>query len=124
VKTKDFFNNDFSGNGNVVAVDAADADQIGEELQVSGTAADGRLSYLAGVYLFDGEEARRTSRGRRSSRRCCRSPCRSRRARSEAETDSTSVFAQFDYRFTDALKATVGVRYTEDRKKFDFSLRR
>ena len=39
----------------------------------------------------------------------------------KAKTDSTSVFAQFDYRFTDALKATVGVRYTEDRKKFDFS---
>ena len=120
VKTKDFFNNDFSGNGNVVAVNAADADQISEELQVSGTAADGRLSYLAGVYLFN-EKGTQDFAWATFFPPLLPVAVPISTSSIKAKTDSTSVFAQFDYRFTDALKATVGVRYTEDRKKFDFS---
>lgn len=120
VKTKDFFNNDFSGNGNVVAVNDADAEQISEELQISGTAADGRLNYLAGVYLFN-------EKGTQAFAWATYFPpllpvaVPISTSAIKAKTDSTSAFVQLDYRLTDALKATVGVRYTEDRKKFDFS---
>lgn len=120
VKTKDFFNNDFSGNGNVVAVNTADADQMSEELQLSGTAADGRLDYLAGVYLF-------TEKGTQAFAWATFFPpllpvaVPISTSAIRAKTDSTSAFVQMSYHITDALKATAGVRYTEDRKTFDFT---
>jgi iron complex outermembrane recepter protein len=38
-----------------------------------------------------------------------------------AKTKSLAAYAQFDYNVTDALKLTAGVRYTEDKKDFQFA---
>ncbi|MCR8922344.1 TonB-dependent receptor [Dasania sp. GY-MA-18] len=38
----------------------------------------------------------------------------------EVETESWSVFGQFDYQLTDALMLTMGLRWTEDEKTNDF----
>ena len=40
VKTEDFFSNDFSGNGLVMAANTAEAEQLSEELQLLGKGAD------------------------------------------------------------------------------------
>ncbi|MFT3725667.1 MAG: TonB-dependent receptor, partial [Hyphomonadaceae bacterium] len=36
------------------------------------------------------------------------------------ETDSYAVFGQVDYKFTDRLTATVGLRYSSDDKSFKY----
>ena len=119
VKTEDFFSNDFSGNGLVMAANTAEAEQLSEELQLLGKAFDDKLSYLVGLYVFNesGDQAFSWA-----SYLPPIIPVAVPVSTSliEAETDSYSAFAQFDYQLTDALKATAGIRYTKDSK--DFSL--
>ena len=120
VKTLDDFTNDFSGNGNVMAANDAEAEQLSEELQLLGSA--GNFNYLAGLYFFDeegtqllawnsyfgapGSPAFPISTGLIS-----------------ATSKSFSAFAQVDFRVTEALKLTGGVRYTEDEKTFKLDWR-
>jgi iron complex outermembrane receptor protein len=119
VKTEDFFSNDFSGNGLVNGANTAEADQWSEEVQLLGKAFDDKLSYLVGLYVFNekGDQAFSWSSYLPPILPAA-VPVSS--SVIKAETDSYSAFAQVDYNFTDALKATAGIRYTKDSK--DFSL--
>ena len=119
VKTEDFFSTDFSGTGRVNGANVADVDQVSEELQLLGKAMDDRLNYLVGVYLFQ-EKADQTFAWNLSFPPFIPVAVPFSNSFINAETTSYSIFAQLDYDITDALKATVGMRYTQDDKKFDF----
>jgi iron complex outermembrane recepter protein len=90
--------------GNIVK-----SEQISEEVQILGTTLDGKLDYIVGAYYFfeDGVQTGYV-------------PSLGGPARTNigaATNVSKSLFAQFDYAITDKLKATVGGRYTWDRRE-------
>lgn len=113
VNTKDFFSTDFSGVGLVVGAGDADADQYTQELQLQGNAFDERLSYILGAFYLKEDSTQDFAW-------IFFTPAST--SALEAETTSKSVFGQVDFNFTDALKATVGLRWTEDQKEFDISI--
>ena len=116
VKTEDAFSTDFSGNGLVNGANVADVDQISEELQVVGSAMDDRLNYIVGAYLFEEEGDQGFAW---NSYAGVGSPFPVSTSRITAKTTSYSLFGQIDYQITDALKATAGLRYTNDDKDFN-----
>ncbi len=113
VDTDDFFNTDFSGTGRIIAGTNANASQFTQELQVQGTASDGRLNYLAGLFYLDESADQRFGWAFITP---------SSVSDIAITTESISVFGQLDFSVTEALKFTAGVRYTEDQKDFDMSI--
>jgi len=109
VNTKDFFSTDFSGLGAIVGASNVDTDQWSEELQIQGSALNDRLNYLGGLYYFN-------ERGDQDFGWYFIVPVSTSQIR--AETDSYAVFGQVDYKLTEALKATLGVRWVRDEKTF------
>jgi len=109
VNTKDFFSTDFSGVGAIVGASDVDVDQWSEELQIQGTALNDRLNYLGGLYYLN-------EKGSQDFGWFFLIPVST--SQIDAETDSYAVFGQVDYKITDALKATVGVRWVRDEKTF------
>jgi iron complex outermembrane receptor protein len=116
VKVEDFFSTDFSGVGVTVGSAEIDDDHWSQELQLQGTAFSDRLNYIVGVYYFKEE-------GEQDFGWRILAPLST--SQIDAETESYAVFAQLDYQFTDRLKGTAGVRWSEDKKDFglDFQLR-
>ena len=115
VKTDDYFTNDFSGNGNVMAANDAGAEQWSEELQISGSTDS--LNYLVGVYFFDEDSTQLLNwNSYFGVPGGAVLPISS--GNIKATSKSTSAFAQIDYKLSDALKLTAGVRYTQDKKTF------
>jgi iron complex outermembrane receptor protein len=90
-------------------VDTFDADQLSQEIQISGEAWDGRLDWLAGFYYFEHDGLNLDD--------VEFTPVR---VLSGAKIDdrSTAGFAQVTFDVTDKLALTGGLRYTKDTKKF------
>ncbi|MEO8445592.1 MAG: TonB-dependent receptor, partial [Gammaproteobacteria bacterium] len=109
VDTQDFFSTDFSGVGAIVGASKIDHQQLSEELQIQGTAFNDRLNYLAGLYYFN-------ETGNQDFGWFFIVPVST--SQIKADTDSYAVFGQADYKITDALKATLGVRWVRDEKTF------
>ncbi len=109
VRTQDFFSTDFSGVGTVIGASDVDTNQWSQELQILGNALNDRLSYLAGLYYL-----RET--GDQDFGWYFLIPVST--SQIDAETDSYAVFGQVDYKITDALKATLGLRWVRDEKDF------
>ena len=116
VKTADFFSTDFSGESQVLGASNPNARQYSEELQVSGTAMGDKLDYLAGVYWFD--EKGSQDFGWNITRSFFNVGPVSTTTESMT-SKSVLVFGQGSYQFNDALKATLGARWTQDKKTFD-----
>jgi iron complex outermembrane receptor protein len=100
-------------------------DQTSHELQLSGDAMDGRLSYVVGIYYFeeDGREA--------IPNQIAFAPPLSgppdfffQYIDRFIDNDSQAVFGQVNFDLTDSLTLTVGARYTESNKHFDLLTRR
>ena len=89
--------------------DIMEQEQVSQEFQLSGIAADGRLDWTVGVYYFneDGKNINPVN-------------FRIAHARSGGYFDNESVaaFGQGIWSFTDSLRLTAGVRWTEDTRKF------
>ncbi len=83
--------------------------QISQELQVTGTALDERLDYVAGVYLFD--EKSRAFLGDFIFQFLYF------RKDIDVRTKSAAAFGQINFQLADQLTAIVGGRYTRDRKR-------
>lgn len=85
-------------------------ENFSQELQLSSTAFDGRLSYLAGFY-YSSEEGRQVF------------PVLFRDFGFDSggliDDNSWAVFAQGTYDITDKLALTAGVRYTDETRRFD-----
>jgi iron complex outermembrane recepter protein len=87
--------------------------QFSEELQLAGTA--GRLDWIGGLYYF------RESGSERSDSAIFYNTPIAAYARSLATyvSESKGVFAQVNYRITDELRVTGGVRYTWDKRSIN-----
>lgn len=113
VNTKDTFTNDFSGYGLIEAGSDINADQFSEELQVHGNAFGDRLAYFGGVYYLNETASQDWGWyffGPAST------------SKVKIKTESISAFGQADFKITDALSTTLGVRWTQDDKNFDTSI--
>ncbi|MBW7929848.1 MAG: TonB-dependent receptor [Gammaproteobacteria bacterium] len=117
VKTKDFWDTDFSGRGRIHGASWADVDQWTEELHLSGKAFDSRMNYLLGLYYLNerGDQELGWALG-------AMGPAAS-NGQMRTKTDSYAVFGQLDYLITDALKATAGIRWAKDDKEFSYAFR-
>jgi iron complex outermembrane receptor protein len=112
-----------------------------EELQVQGNAADGRLTYQAGLYFEHSTPGQLTASESPSigavcltsvaftnlaTTRCMSGPAGPNKG--SIEFINMAAYGQATYALTDQLKFTAGIRYTYDRAKgmaqgFDFSYR-
>jgi iron complex outermembrane receptor protein len=113
VNTDDFFTTDFGGVGRIMAGTTAESDQFTQELKLQGTTLDDKLNYIAGVYYLH-EDAEQVFSWRFIT------PAST--SNIDLTVKNISVFGQFDYYLTDALKATAGIRYARDKKDFDESI--
>lgn len=93
----------------------ADNEQISEELQLQGST--NRLTWVAGLFLFQ-ENGEESTQGWQLSPVWppTRGPSF---ADADVENKSRSVFGQGTYELTDALKLTLGARWTEDSRELD-----
>jgi iron complex outermembrane receptor protein len=115
VKVEDRFSTDFSGLGVTIGAATIDDHHFSQELQLQGTALGERLNYIVGAYYFDEE-------GEQDFGWRIVTPVST--SQIDATTKSYAVFGQADYRLTDALKATAGVRWVEDKKTFGLDYQR
>ena len=90
-------------------------EQFTQEFQLTGSAFDDRLKYVAGLYFFEEE-------GIDNVFVPLYGPPGAALLNNLAVVDNSSeaIFLQIDYDFTDALSGTFGVRRTEDEKQFDY----
>jgi len=85
-----------------------DYEQLSHELQWIATR--DRMNWVAGLYYFEDEGE---TNGSQSFTLFSQPPQQSNYA---ADTEAWAVFGQLDYQVTDQLTATVGVRYTEEKR--------
>ncbi len=118
VDTSDFWANDFSGSGAILASIGTDSGQFSQELQLQGSAIDDRLNYILGAFYFEEDSTQDigwffASVGGTVSRSSI-----------DVSTESYAVFGQADYAITDRLNITGGIRWISDEKdwQFDFQL--
>jgi len=111
----DFFSTDFSGNSvnPFTFVGAADieSDQFTQELQLLGTAFDDRMNYLVGAFYLteDAQQAFGWNFNGPLSQSLI-----------QTEVESIALFGEATFQFTDKLSGTLGLRWTEDSKDFEF----
>ena len=122
VKTEDYFHTDVSGNtafpgelfGGIGGTEV-DSDQITQEFQLLGSIGE-NLNYIFGFFYLN-EDADQFF-GWNFPNFFVPGPTSN--SRFNVETDSIAVYGEGSYNFTEALKLTLGVRWTEDDKDFDY----
>ncbi len=89
-------------------------EQFSQEFRLSGEAGD--LSWLVGFYYIDYDVDG-------SQSRCAPSGCDTNRppVLYSLETESYALFANTDYRFSDELSLTLGLRYTQEDKEYNLN---
>jgi len=112
VHTEDFFSTDFSGVGTIIGASDVDTDQWSQELQVQGTTLNDRLTYVGGLYYLHED-------GDQDFGWYFLLPVST--SQINATTDSYAIFGQVDYKITDALNATLGLRWVRDEKDFSIA---
>ena len=111
---KDFFNTDFNGTGAIMAASTVKSNQFSQELQLQGKLIDDRLDYTTGAYYLK-ERASQTFAWQFFT------PTSTSLERSTIE--SVALFGQGNFKVTDALKATAGVRWVHDKKTYFLDFR-
>jgi len=111
-ETEALFNRDADGSPLTITHGSNDFDheQFSQEFQLVGSALNGNLDWIAGVYYFR-EEATDFFRAPITF------PFGTGILNSEVENESIAAFGQVTYRFNDQLAVTAGIRYTEDDKE-------
>jgi iron complex outermembrane receptor protein len=84
--------------------------QTSHELQAIGSALDNNLKYVLGLYYFKDDG---TTRGAQLFSLFGTGPVRSEYA---SNTKAKAIYGQIDYTFVEGLTATLGLRYTSERK--------
>lgn len=120
VKVEDQFSTDFSGRGATAGAALVDDHHFSQEFQIHGSLGD-RLDYIAGVYYFKEEGTQ--DFGWHLVIPTSAVPIQS-TSQIDSETESYAAFLQGDLKITDALKATAGIRWSEDKKKFGLDFQR
>jgi iron complex outermembrane recepter protein len=93
-----------------------DSEQISQEFQLSSTG-DGRLDWIIGAFYLD--EQSTTFSGLAFELGVPPPAINGILIDGESNTQSYSIFAQGTYDFTDRLRGTIGLRYTNDKKDGD-----
>jgi len=91
-----------------------ESDVFTQELTLSGMAFDDRLDWVAGLY-YDSEEG---SDGSRAAAVPAFNPSNRNVFDFDVENESWAVFGQGNYSFTDRLRLTAGLRYTEEDRRY------
>ena len=87
-------------------VDITESEQTTQEIQLSGVAADGRLTWLAGYFFFEEETLNLDA---------VHFPFVGIMSGSFVDNQSTALFGQFTYDFNDDLSLTFGMRSSQER---------
>lgn len=127
----DYFHTDFNGNSGdpaeffaVLGSTDVESDQWTQEIQFLGSIGD-KLTYLAGAFYLH-EESEQPFAWNLANQFFVVPPGGPQVyqpisvTRIDTEIDSIAVFADASYQFTDNLRGTVGIRWTDDSKDFTF----
>jgi iron complex outermembrane recepter protein len=121
-KTKSDTFNDLDGTAfNILQTETLlDQKQFSQELQATGRAIDGKLSWLVGAFYFK-ESGTDTAVTQNLGTLALFNPrvATPYTAIGDSTNSSISGFGQATYNFTDKLSVTGGLRYTRDRKRMD-----
>ena len=90
--------------------------QFTQEIKAYGSAMDDRLKYVAGLYYIRESSSTDVADVIGFSG----TPTLSADRVISNVTKATAAYAQFDYKLTDQISLTAGVRYTDEKKKFGF----
>ncbi len=88
-----------------------------QEFQLNGSARDGFVNYIAGVY-YSVEEPGQSEKSKKDYRAVESFGMVESLRQAQQETNSTGVYFQADWSLTDTLTLTTGARYTEDEKSY------
>lgn len=120
-----------SPNGSFALGTLSNGDQFSQEIKLSGNAFSDRLSYVSGLYFFREDNvtdfadlstgfivpattlATQVPRDYRTTILADR--------RADTTTQSWALYWQGDYKLTDRLTATAGIRYTDENKTFEIT---
>jgi iron complex outermembrane receptor protein len=108
----------FATGGAVNATDG-DYDQFTQEIKANGTAADGKLEYVAGLFYLDEDNVTDFADGNNTNAATGVVTTFADRILTNT-TKSIAGYAQVDFNATDQLKLTAGIRYTDEKKEIDF----
>lgn len=97
----------------------AEDKQFSQELQLLGSALDDRLSWITGAYYSDEEAEEATDQIALGTLSAAAGTLHQRAT--DIGAKSLGVFAQGTYAFTDRFSATLGARYTEDKRELTAS---
>ena len=95
-------------------------DQYSQEFQITGSAVNDRLNYVAGFYWFDEEttgETTVTFLGPYEPALAGWLYLNSPSTRLDAENDALATFAQMEWSWNEQWRTTLGIRYTEETRK-------
>lgn len=127
VNTEDFFSNDFSGTGGVpfittpanggaiggvLGASDVSSDQFTQEVKIQGTALDDKLNFITGAFYLNEQATQQFG----WNIGLLGGPISN--SDLDAGTESISFYGQADYELTDNLKATAGIRWSQDDKDF------
>jgi len=116
-----------SPNGAFVLAQQSQGDQFSQEIKVSGDARDGKVKYVGGLYYFredystevadlaTGFSTGAATLAQQVPRAYATTLLADRLIQNT--TRSWAAYLQGDYKFTDTLTATVGLRYTDEKKE-------
>jgi iron complex outermembrane receptor protein len=90
-------------------------EQVSQEFQALGDAFGGRLQWIGGVFYFK-ETGTQVVTDTIGAGVYAAFPIALLPTTIHAKSESTAIYGQAEYRFTDRLKGSVGVRYTDDDK--------
>jgi len=90
--------------------DIWDHDQFSQEFQLGGTALGDALDWIVGLYYFE-EQGTNINLVNFAPIYI--------QSGGSVDNDSSAIFGQATWRFTDALSVTAGLRYTDETKRFD-----
>jgi len=97
-------------------------DQYSQEFQLTGSAVDDRLNYVAGVYWFNEKTKGETTvnfLGPFDPALAGWLYFKSTGTNLDSDNDALASFAQLEWKWTENWRTTLGVRYTEETRKLD-----
>jgi iron complex outermembrane receptor protein len=112
------FMTDFTGTGGIIGGSESNGDQFTQEFQLLGSAVDDRLTYIAGFYYLDDEADQLWGWNANLGPGSGFANIGISEYTLDVETESMAVYGEASFNFTDALRLTAGLRYTDEDKKF------
>ena len=106
-----YFSNDNDGAPQRISllIDIFEQDQLSQEFQLLGNAFEDKLKWILGVYYFE-EDGKNINPVRFANVEI--------QSGGHFDSDSWAVFGQGTYDLTEKLSVTLGLRYTEDTKRY------